>query len=104
MPSQALKELEALMANHKSALKRARQNRIRRTRNRGDRTRRRSQVKRFRSAVQNGELETASGLLAPTLSIIDRSIKKGVLPDNTGSRHKSRLTRLLNHALAVQQG
>jgi small subunit ribosomal protein S20 len=90
------------MANHKSALKRARQNEIQRGRNRAGRTRLRTEIKRFRTAVEKGEIETARGLLSSTLSVIDRSVQKGVLQGNAAARHKSRLTRLLNGSAAAQ--
>jgi ribosomal protein S20 len=35
-------------------------------------------------------------LLPEAYSIIDRSVKKGVLSKNAAARHKSRLTRLAN--------
>ena len=87
------------MANHKSAVKRARQNDKRRRRNRANRTRLRGQIKRFRTAIEKGEATAAEGLLAPTLSLIDRSAAKGILPDNAAARRKARLTRML-HGLA----
>ena len=88
------------MANHKSALKRARQNAKRRQRNRSNRSRLRTHVKRFRQAVEGGEMDVARELLPATLSLLDRSVQQGVLKDNAAARGKSRLTRMLSRRLA----
>lgn len=81
------------MANHKSALKKTLQDRKRRARNRFHRARLRSQVKKFRAAVASGDAEAAQQLLGPTLSLVDRSAKHGVLHANAADRTKSRLAR-----------
>ena len=88
------------MANHKSALKRARQNAHRRARNRSHRSTLRTQIKRFRQAIADGDVDATKGMLAPTIALLDRSVQKGVLPDNAASRGKSRLTQLLNKPAA----
>lgn len=84
------------MANHKSALKRARQNARRRQRNRSNTSRMRSQVKVLRKAVEAGETDRARELLPATLALLDRSVQRGVLKGNAAARRKSRLTRLVN--------
>jgi len=84
------------MATHKSALKKARQDLVRRLRNRGHRSRLRSVIKRFRATLDAGDKDEATKLLPATLSMIDRSAKLGVLHDNAAARTKSRLTRALN--------
>ena len=84
------------MANHKSALKRVRQNAKRRQRNRSNTSRLRGQIKEFRSAAEKGDKETAGKLLSGTLAKLDRSVQQGVLKQNAAARRKSRLTRLLN--------
>jgi small subunit ribosomal protein S20 len=89
------------MANHKSAEKRSRQNVNRRARNRAHRSRLRNQIKKLRQAVETGEVDTARGLLRPTLSLVDRSVQKGVLHDRAAARTKSRLVRLLNRPTAT---
>ncbi len=81
------------MASHKSALKAHRQEVHRRVRNRARRTRLRSQLKNLRAAVRSGNVEVAQGMLRATLSIVDRSVKHGVLHRNAGARTKSRLSR-----------
>lgn len=87
----------------KSVLKRIRQTERRSAVNRANKSRLRSQVKRFRLAVAAGNLSEARELLHPTLSVLDRSIRKGVLHRNTAGRTKSRLLLRYN-ALLKQQG
>ncbi len=88
------------MANHKAAIKKARQDEKRRLRNRGHRSRLATAVKKFRHAVSEGDLETAKGLLPDTLSLLDRSAKLGIIHDNGAARRKSRLTKALNKLAA----
>jgi small subunit ribosomal protein S20 len=81
------------MANHKSAEKRVRQNAKRNLINRSNRSALRTQIKKLRSAVASAD-KTASGeLLAPTVSLIDKAVNKGVLHKNTAARYKARLTK-----------
>lgn len=88
------------MANHKSALKAARQSVLKRQRNRGARTRMRGQIKKLRQAVASGDNKLAIELLAPTISLLDRSAQSGTIHRNTASRTKSRLTRHVNNMSA----
>ncbi|MCF8080053.1 MAG: 30S ribosomal protein S20 [Desulfobacterales bacterium] len=80
------------MANHKSALKRAKQNEERKLRNKAVRTRVRSAVKEVRSASP----EAAAEALLAAQSTIDRAAKKGVLHRKNASRKISRLKKLVN--------
>jgi len=79
------------LANHASALKRARQNLVRRNRNRAYRTRVRNVVKAVRQAIQQGDAEAAQAALAQAVPVIDRAAGKGILHRNNASRKISRL-------------
>jgi small subunit ribosomal protein S20 len=81
------------MANHKSAIKRARQDARRNIINRRNRSRLRTAIKALRAAIASGNPEAAKSLLPATISIIDKSIQKGTLHQNAAARHKSRLTQ-----------
>jgi small subunit ribosomal protein S20 len=72
----------------------------RREANRSNRSRLRTQLKKLRATVAGKDLEEARRLLPETMALIDRSIQKGVLHENTAARHKSRLTRLVNSLAA----
>ncbi len=81
------------MANHKSALKKARQDARRRQRNRIHRSKLRTALKRFREALEEGDREAAGSLLRPTLSAVDHGVKVGALHGNAAARTKSRLQK-----------
>ena len=86
------------MANHKSALKRARQNADRQLRNKSTKTRIKNVVKNVRQAVA-GQIEAdAATELNTAKSIIDNAAKKGVIHRNTAARKISRLTKQVNAA------
>src|ERR1700692_4947286 len=80
----------------KSVLKRGAQSRQRAGVNRSNRTRVRTMMKRLRTAITAKDATAAGNLLQPTMSAIDVAITKGVLPENTGNRYKSRLNLAFN--------
>ena len=84
------------MATHKSAIKRARQNKIRNFRNKSRRTRVKSVVKAVRAAIAEKSPETAKTALAEAIPAIDSAAQKGAIHRNTASRKISRLTRQVN--------
>lgn len=84
------------MASHASAVKAHRQAEKRRLRNRLHRSRLRTQVKKLRRALDARDADSAKGLLKDTLSILDRSVRAGVIHRNAAARNKSRLTRALS--------
>jgi small subunit ribosomal protein S20 len=88
------------LANHKSALKRARQNEVRRLRNKSNRTRVKNAVKDVRLAVSGRESDAAD-TLKNAMSIIDKAAKKGSIHSRTAARKISRLSKLVN---TVQTG
>ena len=84
------------MANHKSALKRARQNEVRRLRNKSVKTRIKNIVKDVRRSVDESSKEEALKKLNMAKSNIDRAAQKGVIHKKTASRKISRLSKLIN--------
>jgi small subunit ribosomal protein S20 len=84
------------LANHKSAIKRARQNEKRRLRNKSTKTRIKNIVKGVRQSVGENSKEAALAELNSAKSIIDNASKKGVIHKKTASRKISRLSRLIN--------
>jgi len=80
------------LANHPSALKRARQSEKRRRSNLRHKTRVRSVVKAFRSALEAGDKARIQQTLRDAVHVIDRAAHRGVLKGNTASRTVSRLT------------
>lgn len=86
------------MANHKSALKRVRQNEKRRLRNRAIRSTYRTEIKKFSALIEENKVEDAKNMLPSIHKVIDKAHTKGVLTKNTASRYKSNLTVRLNKA------
>ncbi|HEY5443285.1 MAG TPA: 30S ribosomal protein S20 [Pyrinomonadaceae bacterium] len=84
------------MPNHKSAEKRVRQSEKRRDINRGHRTKVRTYIKKLRSALDAGDKQQLDQILPETISVIDKSIQKGVMHANAAARYKSRLTAQAN--------
>ena len=82
------------MANHKSAIKRARQNEIRRLRNKGTKTRIKNIVKEVQACVGEASSEETKVKLNTAQSVIDKASKTGVIHKRTASRKISRLNKL----------
>jgi len=79
------------MANHLSALKRARQTERRTERNRTNTSRLRTQLRELRETIAKGDKAAAEQTYRQTVSTLDKAIQKGTLHENTASRYKSRL-------------
>jgi small subunit ribosomal protein S20 len=84
------------MANHPSALKRYRQSQKKRLINTANRHKLKTQMKKLKTAIEAGKGAEAKTLLAPTVSLIDKSVQKGVIKRNTARRYKSRLAKSIN--------
>jgi small subunit ribosomal protein S20 len=84
------------MANHFSALKRARQTEKRTTRNRANSSQLRTALRHLRETLEKGDKSAASQTYRETVSTLDRAVKKGILHGNTASRYKSRLSARLS--------
>jgi len=81
------------LANTRSAIKNIRKNERRRAINKAQSGALRTQIKKLRALVGAKDSAGASQELVQTLSVIDRSIRKGILHKNTAARYKSRLTK-----------
>ncbi len=90
------------MANHKSAIKKMRQDEVRRIRNKGYRTRFRNVVKKVEAAINGRDKETAQQAFQEAVSVIDTIASKGIIHKNTAARKKSRLAKRIN-ALNVSE-
>lgn len=83
------------MANHFSALKRARQTTKRTAQNRANASRLRTALRKFRAALQSGDSAQAKTQFSECVSSIDQAVRKGVIHKNTAARYKSRLNARL---------
>ena len=84
------------MANHKSALKRNRQNHKRNERNKGYRTLVKTVSKKVRNEAEAGNKEQAQKELKIAEKTIAKVGGKGILHFRAASRKISNLTRLVN--------
>ena len=80
------------MANHFSALKRARQTGKRTLINRANTSRLRSALRDLRETIAQGDKAVAEKTYRETVSALDKAIQKGVIHKNTAARYKSRLS------------
>ena len=83
------------MANHFSALKRARQTETRTNQNRINKSRFRTALRKFRAAIQSADKGEAKAAFGETVSLIDKAAKQRVIHKNTAARHKARLSARL---------
>ena len=84
------------MANHLSALKRARQTTKRTATNRANTSSLRTQLRVLRETLEKGDKAAAEQIYRQTVSALDKAIQKGVIHENTASRYKSRLRVRVN--------
>ena len=83
------------MANHFSALKRARQTEKRTVRNRANASQLRTALRTLRETLAKGDKAAAELVYRETVSVLDKAIQKGILHENTAARYKSRLSKRL---------
>ena len=83
-------------ASSLSTKKRLRESQKQQARNKANRTRLKTEVKKVRLSAGSGE--DTGKILPEAYSIIDKSVRKGVLSKNAAARYKSRLTKLANKA------
>jgi len=93
MPYHTTSIKEKEMAQHKSAIRQWRRSLRRNAINKRNKSMLRSQMKKLRESIKNKDREEAVKLLPLALSIIDKSVKKGTIHENSGRRYKSRLSQ-----------
>lgn len=91
------------MANHFSAIKRARQTTKRTNVNRANISKVRGHLRALREAIASGDKKAAEAQFQITVSAVDKAIRKGTLHKNTASRYKSRLQKHVNKLTAAKK-
>lgn len=84
------------MPNHKSAIKRMRQNEKRRIHNRTYRNEARTRVKQARAAIESGDVAAAEEATRVACKTLDKTASKGIIHKRNAARRKSRLMKQLN--------
>jgi len=79
----------------KSAIKRAKQNEVRRARLQPFRTRLKTVLRAFTDLVKEGKKDEARKMLPLVFKTIDTSAKKNILHRNTADRKKARMSRMV---------
>ena len=87
-----------LMANLKSAIKKTRTDEKKRMANKRIRSRMRTAIKKIRSLIIEGNLDEAKKSYPQVVSIIDKTVTKGIIHKNTASRYKSRISKAIKNA------
>ena len=88
------------MANHKSALKRNRQNEIRNERNKNKRSRIKNAIKGVLQEVEEKSFEGAQNSLKEASKIISKNAAKGVIDKRAASRKISGLAKKVHQLSA----
>lgn len=81
------------MANHKSSVKRAKQEKVRRMTNKTKTAKARTAVKAVKEAIAKGDNTTAKKLLVTAQSLLAKLAKSPAMKKKTASRKTSRLTK-----------
>jgi len=84
------------VANHKSAIKRIKQNAKQRTHHRHFRATMRTQLKSTRAAIEDGNAENAKVELNKATAIVQRLVTKGIIHRHQAARRISRLAKAVN--------
>ena len=91
------------MANHKSALKRNRQNLLARLRNRANKTKMKNLIKNVLDAIDQDSVEGAQEALKVVIPVIEKTATKGAIHRKNASRKVSRLTKKVNAFVSNNQ-
>ena len=89
------------MIRHKSAEKRARQNKKRYQHNRAIKSSIKTGIKNLSTVLEKKNREESSSALKKVISTISKAASKGVMHKKTAARRISRLTKRVNKQLAV---
>ncbi|SHG85172.1 SSU ribosomal protein S20P [Thermosyntropha lipolytica DSM 11003] len=84
------------MAKSKTPAKRARRAEARRLRNKAYKSRIKTAEKKYLAALAENNVEQAKANLLQVISLLDKSVNKGILHKNTVARKKSKLVQKFN--------
>lgn len=84
------------MATHRSAEKRDRQNKKRKSRNVAVKSQTKTEIKKVLAAVDEQDRDNSEKALKSAIKVIKKAASKGVYHKNNASRKVSRLTKKVN--------
>lgn len=79
----------------KSAIKRMKQNRVRRERRQPVKTYMKTMIRKMEDAAKGGKIDEAKKLLPETYKAIDMAAKRDILHKNTAARKKASMAKLV---------
>ena len=82
----------------KSAIKRVEVNERQKQENRGPKSQLASALKKYRSLLSSGKVEEAEKFLPELVSLVDTSVKKGIITKDNANRRKANLAVAINKA------
>lgn len=88
----------------KSAIKRAKQNHVRRARRQPFKTHMKTMMRKMHDLVKDGKKDEAAKLLATVYKAIDTAAKKNILHKNTAARKKSQMAKLVKSVWTMISG
>ena len=91
------------MPQIKSSIKRVKISEKSHLRNISCKSKIKSSTKKFILALSENNQEESIKYFKDTVSLLDKSVSKGILPKNTASRQKSNLTKKLNTLMKSEQ-
>ncbi|MGB6369911.1 MAG: 30S ribosomal protein S20 [Atribacterota bacterium] len=91
------------MPQIKSTIKRVKTSEKSHLRNISYKSKIKSIIKKFNLAISEKKKDESIKYFKDTVSILDKSVNKGILPKNTTSRQKSNLTKKLNTLIKPEQ-
>ena len=86
------------MPNIKSVIKDVLRSRARNLRNRAAKSTMKTFVKKANATIATGDAADISTILSKTVSVLDKTAKRGIIHPNAAARRKSRLMRRANAA------
>lgn len=86
------------MANLKSAIKKTRRDEKKRMINKRNRSRMRTAIKKIRALISAGKIDEARKEYPNVVAIIDKTVTKGIIHQNTAARYKSRISKAIKNA------
>jgi len=84
------------VAKSKTPAKRARRAEANRVRNKAQKSRLKTAIRKYDATIKEVNVDAAGDNLQQAISLIDKSVSKGIMHKNTAARRKSKLAKKFN--------
>ncbi|NLW90495.1 MAG: 30S ribosomal protein S20 [Syntrophomonadaceae bacterium] len=85
-----------IVAKSKTPAKRARRAEANRIRNKAQKSRLKTTIRKYEATIKEVNVDAAGDNLQQAISLIDKSVSKGIMHKNTAARRKSKLAKKFN--------